>query len=425
MSKAPELSEIFIVQDIELKPVSQLETYVNNPKDHPEDQIETIAHLIRNFGFLVPIVEKGNTIAAGEGRLLAAKLLGMEVVPTIQAEHLTDDQLRAFRIADNAAARTGWWEEGLRLEVQGLQSLGVDLSLTGLQPAELEIYKKPLTPPLRPGAGGGLEGDEPPGSDWLDDLVEKWQTTQGQLWEIPSKQLKGMAHRIACGDCRDPALLEALMGKEKAEMIFTDPPYGVDSLGHGLNGARDIHFLLRDPGLRCSCRPAEQPGKTLVGHGQAGRIVKEVHIQPESAVLLEIDQLIQDQVHIFRLTVRRQAHQLVLTRVHTETGVIGKGRVQHAQRVREIQFPLRYQLVTITQPNRRGRPLPHAVQAQYGGLLERARVERRCGMRLVMLGKHQLRQILFLDTAQRRQFSLQRGLEIELLLQPHRHRRNK
>jgi len=228
MSKAPELSEIFVVQDIALKPVSKLETYVNNPKDHPEEQIETLAHLIRNFGFLVPIVEKGNTIAAGEGRLLAAKRLGMELVPTIQAEHLTDEQLRAYRIADNAAARTGWWEDGLRLEVQGLQQLGVDLSLTGLQPAELEVYKTPLTPPARPGPGGGLEGDGDPGPDWLDELQEKWQTALGQIWEIPSKQLKEKAHRIACGDCQDPALLDKLMGGARAEMIFTDPPYGVD-----------------------------------------------------------------------------------------------------------------------------------------------------------------------------------------------------
>lgn len=243
---APELSEIFMVDQVELVDVDKLMSYANNPKDHPEDQIDRLAHLIKSFGFLVPIVIKDRLIGAGEGRLRAAKKLGMKRVPTVQAEHLTDAQLRAFRIADNAAARTGWWEEALRIEVQGLKELGVDLSLTGMQPEELKLYIEPQEPPQRPRRpSGDGDGDEDDGPDWLDELVAKWQVAPGQIWEIPSKTVKDGIHRLVCGDSTDPATVKALMAGRKAAMVFTDPPYGVDYVSENHDAiANDT--LLRD-----------------------------------------------------------------------------------------------------------------------------------------------------------------------------------
>jgi len=224
----PELSPIFVVEQIETRPVDELISYANNPKDHPEAQIETLAHLIKNFGFLVPIVvdEKG-LIGAGEGRLRAAKKLGMEKVPTVKVEHLTEAQLKAFRIADNAAARTGWWEEALKLEIAGLQEIAFDLSLTGMNAEELTRWVQPLEVPPGPRGRGGGNGDPGEETDWLQELVEKWKVEPGQIWEIPSKTTKGV-HRLVCGDSTKSAVFAALMAGRKAAMVFTDPPYGID-----------------------------------------------------------------------------------------------------------------------------------------------------------------------------------------------------
>ncbi len=139
-----------------------------------------------------------------------------------------------------------------------------------------------------------------------------------------------------------------------------------DLLGHRLDGAGDIHLLLRDLRLRRARRRAEQVGEPFIGHGQTGGVVEIVHVQAEGAVRLQVDQLVEDQVDVLRLAVGRQPHQLVFAGIHPEAGVIGKGRVQHAQRVREVQLPLRRQLVALAQPHRGRGPLAHPVQAQHG-----------------------------------------------------------
>lgn len=231
--KDQQLSEIFMVDNVEVRSIDELISYANNPKDHPEWQIDRLAHLIKSFGFLVPIViDKRGEIGAGEGRLRAARKLGMNKIPTVRAEHLSEGQLKAFRIADNQAARTGWWEDALRMEIKSLEEMGIDLSLTGFSMPELEAWREPdePPPPPGPGAGGGngAGGGTDAGPDWLDKLVQKWGTEEGQIWEIPSKALAGQAHRLVCGDSRDPEMVKTLMAGAKAAMVFTDPPYGVD-----------------------------------------------------------------------------------------------------------------------------------------------------------------------------------------------------
>ena len=120
--------------------VADLIPYVNNPKAHPAGQVDKIASSIKNFGFLVPlVVDSGNEIVCGHGRLLAAQKLGLGVVPCVRADNLTPAEVRAFRIMDNKSAESEWFPETLALELQALSEADFDLSLTGFNSDELEI----------------------------------------------------------------------------------------------------------------------------------------------------------------------------------------------------------------------------------------------------------------------------------------------
>ncbi len=125
---------------IEYMKVEDLISYVNNPKQHPPEQIDLIASSIKEFGFLNPIiVSKDNEIVAGHGRLLACKKLGIKEVPVIRAEHLTPAQIKAYRIADNRLTELGEWDMDLiKVELEELQELDFDITLTGFDLEELE-----------------------------------------------------------------------------------------------------------------------------------------------------------------------------------------------------------------------------------------------------------------------------------------------
>lgn len=105
----------------ELIEVSKLKMYENNPKKHPAEQIEKLAKNIKQFGFLVPVVVTADLVlVTGHGRVMAAKKLGLEKVSCIYADHLTDEQIRAHRIADNELSR-GEWDAGLlKIEMDAL-----------------------------------------------------------------------------------------------------------------------------------------------------------------------------------------------------------------------------------------------------------------------------------------------------------------
>ena len=120
--------------------VDTLIPYARNSRTHSESQVDKIAASIKEFGFLNPVILDGdNGIIAGHGRILAAKKLGMDEVPTVEASHLTDAQRRAYVIADNRLALdAGWDEEMLRVEFEELQYMGLDLSLTGFNPDQID-----------------------------------------------------------------------------------------------------------------------------------------------------------------------------------------------------------------------------------------------------------------------------------------------
>jgi ParB-like chromosome segregation protein Spo0J len=125
--------------NIEILPIEDIKEYEKNVKQHPADQIAKIAKSIKEFGFNIPIlVDKENTIIAGHGRLLAAKSLEMKKIPVIRMEHLTEDQVRAFRIADNKVAESPWEMDFLKDELIALRDSDIDLFSTGFTEEEIQ-----------------------------------------------------------------------------------------------------------------------------------------------------------------------------------------------------------------------------------------------------------------------------------------------
>ena len=147
---------------IEMVPIDQLRPYPQNPKAHPEAQVEKIAKSIKEFGFLVPLVIDGQgEVVAGHGRLLAAQKINLGIIPCIRAEHLNPAQIRAFRIADNWVLESEWLFEALAFELQALDEMDFDLGVTGFSAAEIkemsdllaDVTLKDVSPPEKRNLG--------------------------------------------------------------------------------------------------------------------------------------------------------------------------------------------------------------------------------------------------------------------------------
>ena len=190
--------------------VEYLIPYARNSRTHSESQVDKIAASIKEFGFLNPIIVDGDGgIVAGHGRLLAAKKLGMEYLPTIEADHLTDAQRRAYVIADNRLALdAGWDDDLLRVEFDDLRADGFDLELTGFTLDEISALQieevKGLT-------------DE----DSVPEVPEDPITVEGDVWLLGN-------HRLMCGDSTSIDAVDKLMDGQKPNTMVTDPPYGVE-----------------------------------------------------------------------------------------------------------------------------------------------------------------------------------------------------
>ena len=219
---------------IEYLATSQLSPYPRNSRTHSKKQIRQIADSIRQFGFTNPLlIDSQNVILAGHGRLAAAKTLGLEQVPCVRLEGMTAQQKRAYVLADNKLAlNAGWDEELLALELQGLMEfdLDFDIGITGFSIAEID---------------GLIEGLNPkdmgnPEDEWVPaDNEEPPVTRIGDIWELGP-------HRLICGDSLMASTCVALMQGEKAQMVFTDPPYNVAIDGHvgGLGKTRHREFAM-------------------------------------------------------------------------------------------------------------------------------------------------------------------------------------
>ena len=195
-----------------LEDISKLIPYARNSRTHDEKQIAQIAASIREFGFLSPIViSEDNTILCGHGRFYAAQKLGIKMIPCIKEEYLSETQKRAYIIADNKLSlNAGWDDELLKVEMESLQEMGFDVGMTGFDESEL----------------ADLFGEEKEKGAKDDDFdltaaLEKAAFVQrGDIWTVGR-------HRLMCGDATSAEDVAALMNGTKANLILTDPPYGV------------------------------------------------------------------------------------------------------------------------------------------------------------------------------------------------------
>ena len=213
--------------DIVPRAVEELRPYERNPRKHPPKQIEKLAASIREFGFLIPVViEADGRIIAGHARVEAAKRLGLAQVPTIEIRHLSASQVQAFRIADNRLAELAQWDEqALAIELKALSELDLnfDVEITGFELAEIDILIERAE-----------EGGDPDEADEIPELDEATPPVSavGDLWLLAG-------HRLLCADALKPESYARLLAGERAQMVFTDPPYNVRINGH-VGGAGKI-----------------------------------------------------------------------------------------------------------------------------------------------------------------------------------------
>lgn len=187
--------------------VDRLIPYINNAKRHSADQVLRIASSIQEFGFLSPcVIDKDYNVIAGHGRILAAKKLGMAEVPCVFAEGLTEAQRKAYILADNRLSEFADWDmELVTSELEALQELNFDISLTGFdppKPEEGEAYEDEFEPELP---------DEP-------------RTKLGDIWQLGE-------HRLMCGDSTKAETVAKLANGKLVDMYLTDPPYNVNYTG--------------------------------------------------------------------------------------------------------------------------------------------------------------------------------------------------
>lgn len=188
-------------------PVSDLIPYANNARTHSDAQVAKIAASIREFGFLNPVIIDGaNGIVAGHGRVLAARQLGLATVPCIEAAHLTEPQRRAYVLADNRLALDAGWDEGLlKIELLEIAAFDFSLGVIGFDAAEIDRF-----------VAGATEGGDD--ADDIPDLPTVPVTRPGDVWLLGR-------HRVHCGDSTSAEAVERLMLGQRADLLFTSPPY--------------------------------------------------------------------------------------------------------------------------------------------------------------------------------------------------------
>jgi DNA modification methylase len=205
--------------------IDALTPNARNARTHSKKQIRQIADSITAFGFVVPLlIDEGGVIIGGHGRYAAAKLLGLEQVPVIEVEGLSEAKRRALALADNKIGENaGWDRELLAAELPELAEIlvvdGLDISITGFAPVEIDQ----LTTDFENDASDPVDAVDPASATTAP------VSRPGDLWELGN-------HRILCGDARDADAIGRLMGGSRAAMAFLDPPYNVrvrDIVGRG------------------------------------------------------------------------------------------------------------------------------------------------------------------------------------------------
>jgi site-specific DNA-methyltransferase (adenine-specific) len=201
--------------------IDKLIPYVNNAKQHSEEQVTKIASSIREFGFVNPVlIDKDYNIIAGHGRVMAAKKLGWDEVPCLFVEGLTEAQRKAYILADNRLGELAEWDmELVTSELEMLQEMEFDIDLTGFELAEPDVQ---------------IQEDEIP------EEVEP-RCKKGDIWQLGE-------HRLICGDSTETSVIEKLMGGATADLLLTDPPYNV-ALGYHMRPSEAKQLNRRTDGL--------------------------------------------------------------------------------------------------------------------------------------------------------------------------------
>ena len=198
--------------EMKMVSTSKLIPYVNNARTHSQEQVNKLRGSLREFGFINPvIIDSDFNVIAGHGRLMAAKEEGIEEVPCVLVDYLTEAQKKAYILADNRYAQdAGWDEELLRLEIESLEGMDFDVSLTGFDDQEIADL-------FADGESTGAEDDD---FDLSDALEKAAFVERGDVWQVGR-------HRLMCGDATSPEDVATLMDGKKANLIITDPPYNV------------------------------------------------------------------------------------------------------------------------------------------------------------------------------------------------------
>ena len=197
--------------EMQLVNIDRLVPYQNNARTHSPEQINKLRASLREFGFINPvIIDRNFGVIAGHGRIAAARAEGITEVPCVFADHLTEAQKKAYILADNRMALdAGWDEDMLRVEIEALQGADFDLMLTGFDDKELADFF-------------GTNDDNAKDDDFdLSSALEQASFVQkGDVWTVGR-------HRLMCGDATSMDDVATLMDGKKANLLLTDPPYGV------------------------------------------------------------------------------------------------------------------------------------------------------------------------------------------------------
>lgn len=250
---------------VELRPLASLKPARRNARKHSERQIAQIAASIAQFGFTNPVIIDGHgRIVAGHGRVAAARQIGLAEVPVIQAGHLDESDLRAYALADNQLAlNAGWDEETLRVELAELQALELDfdIEITGFETARIDLLVD----------GPGSRAPQKERLPILDPRMAP-AVVERDLWILGE-------HRLRCGNALDEESYIALMGDERARMVFADPPYNVPIDGHvgGLGAVKHDEFAMASGEMS----PAEFVAflRTAFGHAATWSMDGAIHYQ--------------------------------------------------------------------------------------------------------------------------------------------------
>lgn len=213
------------VNQVTLLPIGQIQASTDNPRSHSERQIKALAKSIQAFGFNIPIAMDGQgMVLAGHARLEAARRVGMQTVPVIRLDHLSPEQAKAFRIADNRLTEMSSWNDHLltvQLKELSAVDLDFDLEATGFTVGEIDFRIE------------GADVTEASHDESLPVPEGPVVTCLGDLWVLGP-------HRLFCGNAQEAASFECLMDGHLAGMVITDPPFNVKVHGH-VGGRGKIH----------------------------------------------------------------------------------------------------------------------------------------------------------------------------------------